>query len=79
MSQADRILEVLKDGQPHSSAEIIERAYDVTRLYAISFSRRISDLRQRGRDIRQARIIGSRGHAYQLMKSENVMGRNCLQ
>lgn len=72
MSQADRILAILLDGQSHSSAELIERAYGVDRPYSISFTRRISDLRERGHIIRKEPIKGSKGYAYRLIVPEQM-------
>jgi len=50
-SQTERILEILSDGQPHPTTEIVRKAYNVRNQSICRLGARIYDLRQRGLDI----------------------------
>lgn len=68
--QCRRILAVLEDGLAHPSSEIIAQAYDLPVPCSVSFTRRVSDLRQLGYDIRAERIEGQKQRAYRLVRHE---------
>lgn len=67
LSQCDRILSVLRDGNPHLVSEIHARA-GYSRLNS-----RVAELRKRGYDIRSFHLAGksgSEGYGYQLCAGE---------
>ena len=48
MSQATKLLALLRDGRPHSTVEIMERVYGGSHLGLARIGARIYDLKQRG-------------------------------
>jgi hypothetical protein len=52
LSQASRLLALLKDGQPHSTVEIMERVYGGSHLGLARVGARIYDLKNKGHEIR---------------------------
>ena len=50
-SQADRLLQLLSDGQPHSTPEIQLVVYGGSHLGTARIASRVTDLRERGRTI----------------------------
>jgi len=50
-SQADRLRQLLSDGQPHSTVEILERVYGTGHSGIARIGARIKDLRDRGCEI----------------------------
>lgn len=52
MSQADRLLKELQDGQPHSSIELVKAVYDSTGPSIARLGARIWDLRSKGHPIK---------------------------
>ena len=50
-SQTQRLLELLSDGEPHRSDEILEKVYGGSHLGIARISARIYDLKQKGYDI----------------------------
>lgn len=70
LSQCDRILLVLKDGEPHLVSEIHQRA-GYSRLNS-----RVADLRKRGYDIQSYHLAGktgSEGYGYQLYAGDSSL------
>ncbi len=53
-SQADRLLKLLSDGQPHSTIEILARVYGTGHSGVARIGARIADLKARGYDIPDA-------------------------
>lgn len=54
-SQADRLLQLLSDGEEHSTDEIMRRVYGAGHLGTARIASRINDLRNRGYEIPEAR------------------------
>lgn len=48
MSQADKLLELLSDGKPHSTVEIMRVVYGGDHLGVARIASRVSELRERG-------------------------------
>lgn len=50
-SQADRLLALLLDGEPHNTVEILEKVYGGEHLGIARIASRVNDLRHRGHEI----------------------------
>jgi len=51
MTQTERILEILLDGRPHSTFELVEKAYESHGPSLARLGARIWDLKQKGYEI----------------------------
>lgn len=51
MSQADKLLEVLSDGEPHRTDEILDKVYGGEHLGLARIGARVHDLKNRGQKI----------------------------
>jgi len=55
MSQAQRLLKLLRDGKPHSTLEILDTVYGSAHLGLARVGARVYDLKQQGYHIRSFR------------------------
>lgn len=71
MSQSERILALLMDGQDHSTHEICERVYGSEHLGCARIGARVHDLRAKGHNIvgRKHPLIKT-AYLYKLVKEE---------